>query len=370
MLFDLLPRIEGHALILGTTGTGKSTLIKESLSTIRSDYSVIVFDAFGTYEGYTDMHAPYPLNPFDFDDNSLTILDALDEALAVRFPNMTNRLTPAMELLFMKHAKGGKSIKEISMNLSREVEERRLGTDDENAAKGLLRRLAYFTVDAFSSTHPLLGNVIRNRARGRSIGVDISGLNEAQRIAFIVFFLKSMESAGTTNAILVIDEAHLFFLNGEGSTLAVHVRSGRNFNRFYVMITQSPLDIPNEVAANVKLLIRFGLSFASSSDFLLKRDDLINRLRDKASISPRRALAIIVSTNEEASRSPWGIEEAAVTVNPLNLRPRSGVTLTNCLSGEYGSNAEAIRRGIVRRGFGYIKDAAARERVWKCVGGT
>lgn len=147
-----------------------------------------------------------------------------------------------MELLFVRHAKSSKSLREVSAGLSREVEERRLGTDDENAAKGgLMRRLAYFTGDAFSSTHPpLLREVIESKTRGKSVGIDLSGLNETQRVAFVVFFLKAMESAGTTNVIAVIDEAHLFFLSGESSTLAVHVRGGRNFRRFYVMITQSP----------------------------------------------------------------------------------------------------------------------------------
>lgn len=370
MLFDYLPRLEGHALVLGTTGTGKSTLIKESLASVRGDYSVVVFDAFGAYEGYTDAHAPYPLNPFDFEDNPLAMLDSLDEALAIRFPNSNYRFTPAMELLFVRHAKSSKSLREVSAGLSREVEERRLGTDDENAAKGLMRRLAYFTGDAFSSTHPLLREVIENKARGKSVGIDLSGLNETQRVASVVFFLKAMESAGTTNVVAVIDEAHLFFLSGESSTLAVHVRGGRNFRRFYVMITQSPLDIPNEVVANVKLLIKFSLSFTDPSDFLLGREELVRRLRDRVTVRPRRAMAVAVATNEEAGEEPWGIREEAIVVDPTALRPRSGKTLGDCLSREFGDSAPDIKRGVVRRGFGYIKDAGARDRVWRCVGST
>ncbi len=128
----------------------------------------------------------------------------------------------------------------------------------------------------------------------------------------------------------------------------------------------------------MKLLIKFSLSFTDPpSDFLLGgREELVRRLRDRVTVRPRRAMAIAVATNggEAGGEEPWGgIREEAVVVDPTALRPRSGKTLGGeCLSKEFGGSAPRHKEGgVVRRGgFGYIKDAAARDRVWRCVGGA
>ncbi|WP_243676424.1 type IV secretion system DNA-binding domain-containing protein [Vulcanisaeta distributa] len=62
-LFHFMVFDETHALIFGSIGTGKTTLIKNALSNVPCGYTIVVFDVAGTYEGFTDYHAPYPLQP-------------------------------------------------------------------------------------------------------------------------------------------------------------------------------------------------------------------------------------------------------------------------------------------------------------------
>ncbi len=49
-LFHFMVLDETHALIFGSIGTGKTTLIKNALMSVPCDYAVVVFDAAGTYE--------------------------------------------------------------------------------------------------------------------------------------------------------------------------------------------------------------------------------------------------------------------------------------------------------------------------------
>ncbi|WP_243676467.1 type IV secretion system DNA-binding domain-containing protein, partial [Vulcanisaeta distributa] len=57
-LFHFMVLDETHALIFGSIGTGKTTLIKNALANVPCGYTVVVFDVAGTYEGFTDYHAP------------------------------------------------------------------------------------------------------------------------------------------------------------------------------------------------------------------------------------------------------------------------------------------------------------------------
>jgi Domain of unknown function DUF87. len=56
---------ESHAVVFGPTGAGKTRFIDNALSNlgdILPSHTVVVLDVTGGYEGYTDYHAPYPLN--------------------------------------------------------------------------------------------------------------------------------------------------------------------------------------------------------------------------------------------------------------------------------------------------------------------
>jgi GTPase SAR1 family protein len=53
----------GNAVIMGPSGSGKTVLMEAALERSLDDYVVVVLDEVGAYSGYTDYHAPYPINP-------------------------------------------------------------------------------------------------------------------------------------------------------------------------------------------------------------------------------------------------------------------------------------------------------------------
>jgi hypothetical protein len=56
---------ESHAVLFGPTEAGKTGFIDNTLSNLSNilpSFTVVVLDVTGGYEGYTDYHAPYPLN--------------------------------------------------------------------------------------------------------------------------------------------------------------------------------------------------------------------------------------------------------------------------------------------------------------------
>ncbi len=289
---------ETHALIFGSIGTGKTTLIKNALANVPCGYTVVVFDVAGTYEGFTDYHAPYPFNPLDF-LSDVEALDVIEEVLTMRFPpRLPYVMTPAMEFMFMKSlnelggesinerdskpaqqanssqaigkAVDGVSIGELIKYLEDQVNSGAFAREDEvNSARGLIRRLTYLNHWVFSKTHPIINRLINGELVGKSVGIDLSWLSPIQRWFYVLSLLAVLNSMQARNLILVIDEAHLYFRLGE-STLTTSVRIGRNYNRYFALITQSPFDIPREFISMNKLFVEFPVLYFSPENVVFR----------------------------------------------------------------------------------------------------
>ena len=96
-LLELALSADSHVLILGSSGAGKTTLIREMLSVFTSDdYVVLVFDPAQLYENYCDIHAPLPVSLLEVRDK---LVDILCEALSTRYRTDRYTLSPLMEEL-------------------------------------------------------------------------------------------------------------------------------------------------------------------------------------------------------------------------------------------------------------------------------
>ncbi|WP_238375055.1 ATP-binding protein [Vulcanisaeta thermophila] len=294
-LFQLMILNETHMIVFGAIGTGKSSLMRNALVNIPSDYSVIVFDVVGNYEGYTDYYAPYPFNPLDY-LSGLELTDIIREVLSIRFPRLQYIMTPAMDELLMRAyswfeepVKGidsgayPKNIEGLIKVLRDAIKVGIINTEDEvNSTRGLLRRLEYFRHWIFNETHPLIAKLLSGGLRGLSVGIDLHFLTSPlQRWFYVLSFIASLDSAGTTNIILIIDEAHLYFRTGE-STLTFAIRTGRNRRRYFVLITQSPLDIPNELISSNKLFVEFPIAYSEPREMLFHEKPWLRRFGREA----------------------------------------------------------------------------------------
>ncbi|ADN49547.1 type IV secretion system DNA-binding domain-containing protein [Vulcanisaeta distributa] len=403
-LFHFMVLDETHALIFGSIGTGKTTLIKNALMSVPCDYAVVVFDAAGTYEGYTDYYAPYPLNPLDY-LSDIEALDVIEEVLTMRFPRLPYVMTPAMEYMFMRaygeltgqaddqlgnqpipqavsdrgRAVGEVSISGLIKHLNDLVSGGALAREDEvNSARGLIRRLTYFNHWLFGRTHPLINRLINGGLRGKSIGIDLSWFSPVQRWFYVLSLLAILNSMQARDLILVIDEAHLYFRLGE-STLTTSVRVGRNYGRYFALITQSPFDIPREFISMNKLFIEFPTLYFNPENIIFRepgfkahygRDVYYNAEKTWSAIPPAHwenpltAVMHIHITNRQMRnehREPYNL--LTVEVDPT-IKPKTGTTtLRKC------AEAHGVRLDVIREsGFTDAKMKDRLEGVWECVG--
>ncbi|GAB6943326.1 hypothetical protein JCM14467A_01080 [Vulcanisaeta sp. JCM 14467] len=385
-LFRLMVLDETHALIFGAIGTGKTTLIKNALVDVPQDYTVVVFDIAGSYEGYTDYHAPYPLNPLDF-LGDMEFLDVLDEVLTMRFPRLPYAKTPAMDYTLMLAyrqlmARGGEpSVGSVLRFLEEAVEGGTIVREDEaSAARGLIRRLSYFNHWIFQKTHPLINRLLKGELRGRSIGIDLRWLTPVQRWFYVLSLLTAANAVDARNVIFVIDEAHLYFRLGE-STLTFSVRVGRNYGRYFALITQSLFDVPEEFISMNKLFIEFPIMFHRPENVIFRevgfkayfgRNEFYGSGKDVGGLmpphwaSPLTALMHLHVTSRQllemtAERRPY--YELRVEVNPT-IPPRTGATTLRQCAKAYG-----VDLGVIRdRGFDYTPLQQLLQGVWECIG--
>ncbi len=309
---------------------------------------------------------------------------------------------PAMEFMFMKSLNelGGESSNQLGSDkpATRAVNEVSIGElikyledqvssgafvreDEVNSARGgLIRRLTYLNHWVFSKTHPLIGRLINGELVGKSVGIDLSWLSPIQRWFYVLSLLAVLNSMQARNLILVIDEAHLYFRLGE-STLTTSVRIGRNYNRYFALITQSPFDIPREFISMNKLFVVFSTMFFGAENIVFRevgfrayfgRNEFYDQGRSPATIMPPHwqpltALMHLHITNKsllEMTSEKRPYLELRVEVDPEVKPKTSTTTLRRC------AEAQGIRLEVIREGGfeNYWHRDRARGGVWECIG--
>ncbi|GEM_PF-1269935 len=323
-IIDLMIRNNSHAMIIGTSGVGKTTLIKEALcKTKTTDYNIVVFDTIGTFQEQTMVHGPIPINIFDFCRDPIRILDCINETLLTKFGNVKYCLSPAMEEIFLEmyeraqqeHSK--LNFREL-VKILKEEEQNTITRERKLAIQALTRRLRYFNIWMLNETHPVIRKVFSRMIRGLSLGIDLSFLSDVQRFAYVLMFLLALSESRARNIIVVIDEAHLL-LREETTLLGEQVRVGRNFNRLFLLVTHSPDDIPPAIRNIVRIVVRFPLSIDDKSEYLIE--------------NPHAAVVKMLVTDSEIYRA-YGKKVVTFVISP-NVKELSCINIVNlkkCLS--------------------------------------
>ncbi|GEM_PF-6467573 len=291
-LFRIIPEVESHVLITGATGTGKTLLIKFALlygykySTIPEDTRVIIFDTVsgqGSFKNFVNHYLVPSLNIFDYVPH-----EHVEPLLGYVFENFMNSPFTAIQREVFNIAIDSVD-KRNFINITyalKSLREKLTGKFDyENACLAVVRRLdtAGLSHGFFNFTDPLIDTVIRNVLDSQVVGIDLrhttlKHVSDIARYVWITFFLKAMlfndeylTSGRFRKTVIIIDEAHNFFRSSirvsEGlseNPLASFIREGRNYNVFFILITQSLRDISEDVQEAVRFKIRF-LSDAEKS---------------------------------------------------------------------------------------------------------
>jgi hypothetical protein len=392
-LFGVMVDNESDVIVYGAKGEGKTRLVHNALRRVPRDFTVVVPDTTGRYAGYVDYHSPYPINVVELNSESLPAV--LEEAYAVAgmpgviSPTMAQNLDTLVSWLLGLQPPQGLDVSKYPRTLSGLISLAEASVNEGvfqgnlvESVMALVRRLKFvrhWLVD--HETHPIIKRLLSGGLRGKSVGIDLSILKRGIRMWFYtIALLNAILDSNLTNVIVVIDEAHMF-LGSQLSVLKDLMRVGRNYNIYFVLISQAPQHFPPDVWSEDKIFIEFPIPFISFMDVLRRRpsykyalgEEDVPGIRTKAELEEHwrdihTAMAIIKPTTPKMKECLGaGMTMMPVKVN-VNIQPKpNAVTLRKCAE-KYGVPIELIWE----RGFGSSVDklrGSEVRAVWECIGG-
>ncbi len=276
-----------HALIAGSTGSGKTTTASQLASELAREGKVLVLDWFGEYPAILagaerlvpSAETPLPLSI----EGGVNLIDILEEVL---------ELTPPQVFVLMKAIKG-KSVSSLR-ELVRFVE--RLRSDSKwflESKLALLRKLESLkgsgSEERFSS-EGVSEFVNMLKSVENPIIIDLSGFRVSmqKKLAALLTLklIESLKSKGLIggNIYVVIEEAQNLVSLGESLLQRLHAEV-RKEGIGLIMISQSPSMLPKGVLANTNVKIYHTLKLRDDLEVACR--SLGQELRECAAILTR-----------------------------------------------------------------------------------
>ncbi|MCG2884862.1 MAG: DUF87 domain-containing protein [Vulcanisaeta sp.] len=264
-----------HLVILGATGSGKTTLARKIVSTAltRNLFSrIVIFDMTGEYSLFFAGRGYVAIPGIDIAANPLTLpkhraselLASAIQAASYMY-NEDNEGFTFIQLEILERAL--ERLRDTDMqSLYRALDE--LGqefrrNDYLNAVAAVRRRIRRLMVRA------LMRNAMSSDALGsRLLIINISPLYYLSQVASVTFILTFLElmRGRLNNALIVIDEAHRVlnrYVVGE-TIIEKLIREGRHDKALLTLITQNPLDLKHNVLDIVGHYVVFKLNGKSA----------------------------------------------------------------------------------------------------------
>ena len=357
-LFDLAVGNQGHVVILGAPGTGKTTAIKQELQSNSKALGsirrrVLIIDRIGNYKGFTEYHGPFPLNPLEF-IRPEDFIDVVSQAVISTYGNIQTPWSPAQEKIVEDclegtaprgrgRKKGGgegeEGEEEGSGEPARSIPEiiqcvrtsHYSDRDDELARKAVERRIKLFNNLMWARrTHGLLKAWLEGRLDG-SLAIDVSRvpLSEANAYVYALLAILARSHAVKGPMIVVIDEAQYYTkasLYGGLSLFEEAIRVSRNFDIYFIAMTQSPEGIPRSLFNIFKIYVVFNIMNRKSVS-----DILGFQIPDSTFKTPFTAYLKVLLTSEDAYSEFGGkqLVESGLFSGNISVNPRALEKLPN-----------------------------------------
>ncbi len=320
-----------HVLITGTTGKGKSVLMKNFLwSSASSDYcSMLVFDPHDEYYGRTEFGLK------DFPDKSKVVyftsrnVPAGQRSLKVNlkllrpdhfdFLDLSSAQRQVMYLYYKKH--GSDWIKNLLISDSSDISSNEVNEMSVSVVKRRLKILLDISVsdsafvcsgvfdDVSGST--TISDLVSFLETGKLVIVDTSNFSGSSELLLasiitsnVFYKYKEYNTKGQLNdkpvISIVLEEAPRVLgknvLDQGPNIFSTIAREGRKFKTGIVAITQLPSLIPKEILANINTKIILGTEMNSERQAIIESasQDLSADSRNIASLDKGEA---IISSN-------------------------------------------------------------------------
>jgi len=371
-LLEFVAANGGNAVVMGPSGSGKTVLMEAAVEQSPDDHVVVVLDEVGAYSGYTDYHAPYPINPARHLPPlalSLAISDAIRAGKAMELSTGAKLIIERAAAWLSNEEKAPidvsnhpRSLPGIAKAIEEAANKGILNVEHAYEALWTLGRARHWMLT--TETHPLIERMLNGELRGRSIGIDLSGVHgSVAKWLYAITLMKSMEEAGLKKVVLVIDE---LWGSGLPRTLINWLMLEASRGRHVVLVSDVP---PDEALKYVNAVVKFPYAYMSLKDLLAGRVD--PDLTELSKYGPHTAKLYAYATTEEAAKvlglGTPGYTEIPIRVEKPEPKP-SAVTLKKCVEEIAGENAEDVFNDLRRGGFEKSKYQGEAKLVWECIG--
>jgi len=321
-----LKALTHHVLIAGSTGKGKSVLMKNLLWNLLSidNVAALVIDPHDEYygrnsiglkdhaSGKVDYYTQTPLKSGAFQSLKLSIESLKPEHF--NFLDLTQAQVEAMNAYYKEFNKEWlKALlleQELTQVKTRQVQEVTLAVLkrklslllDIQATNGELLCNSVFKADIGRASLELITKSLSN---GKTVVLDTSRLSSDQElliaslIASEMFkkhkFLKEQGSLSKAPSVCFVLEEAPRVLNKEDTIFSTIAREGRKFKIGLIAITQTPSSIPRTILTNMNTKIILGVS-ASNERSALINSSTHDLTRDDKTIASLDVGEAIVST--------------------------------------------------------------------------
>jgi len=253
-----------HAIVLGSTGSGKSNTASYLVRELSKYASVVVIDWYGEHLGEADMVIdPAAGDPVPVPTNRVSLLELLEEVLD---------LSPPQSYVLMRVLRDGMSITDLLKEIEYFTPESRWENESRLALIRRLSPLAYSGVDSVSGG--LDAEMLGSR---RVLVLDLSRIHPlSSRRLVALSMLRYLETTASPRkkVFVVVEEAqNLVRTNG---LIARQVAEVRKKGLGIVLVTQSPSRLSEEILMNVNIRIMHALRSWADIEVMARSSGLGN----------------------------------------------------------------------------------------------
>ncbi len=350
--FGLFPEREAnpHAVILGASGYGKSTLLKTMLGEIaKAGKPIVLFDGHSEHEGLVESLGGKAHNA-SRENISIFALDGL--TIAQRIEELTNLLSDVYSLGYLQRGVLNSALYYTYRRCTRDMDGNKL--ERAPTLHDLIGELVIFARNAkglaekeriehirqrmvsLQKCMPVSGNVDMGGLASGINSFSMSGIQNAEaKVIYMHEAVKRLYRAMRGNAMekgirlyIVIDESK-FLLDNAGAVLTSLVNEGRKFGYAIIIVTNSSAALPKDIIANSATFIAFHINEPTEINYVasaIAKGDafkavavrgMLERLKINEAIVSGGGMPIIVKTSAaRASESFARAEERCCSTNP------------------------------------------------------
>lgn len=274
LCYDLTPNENNHMIITGSTGTGKTTLVKNVLNQlITRRMNIVVLDYHGEYITLSDARILRP------DRERINIFALMGKEPEIRSEELAEAISSAYRLGSVQRA----ALQQLLLHAYKVFGNVTPEELNELVNDELIHQTLGFSKDIIKSLVPYVRNVSGSKnitwldpaeLLEGTVVIDLSRLGSlplqqviSESIIEILYHIRK-QVPGTT--LLVVEEAQRLVKKRTNTPIARVFREGRKFGLSVIAIYQDPLAIDPALINNSSALVSFQIPEENSSIYLAR----------------------------------------------------------------------------------------------------